>query len=89
MKDWARPKVYLNIPSEKKTSSGDQTVWKFKREIKKYVAITDQRAALGADFAAGEITALLWQDNTLNSIISIFCTAEPTREMLKYYFNMS
>lgn len=32
MKDWARPKVYLNIPKEKKTSSGDQIVWKFKRE---------------------------------------------------------
>lgn len=88
MKDWARPKVYLNNPSEKKTSSGDQIVWKFKRTSYKLrnVAITDQRAALGTDLAAGEITALLWQDNTLNSIFSIFCTAESTHEMLKYYF---
>lgn len=32
MKDWARPKVYLSIPSQEKISVGDQIVWKLKRD---------------------------------------------------------
>lgn len=84
MKDWAKPKVYLNIPSEKKTSSGDQIVWKFKRTSYKLrnVAITDQRAALGTDLAAGEITALL--DKTIHWIQSFPYSALQNLDM-KYW----